>query len=1306
MSASLLSLRRVAVSVCLVLVSMCLVSLEAKKTKCQHQGYDLTSITGNDLYYDNGTVIWAIRPCGVVADPSFCADSLFEGGGEFCEGFTTISISNVSSALFLPTSREALWAQFAYEGQVGVTQFLQDGTFCNAIQADREGTIEYVCNTTATTPFISNVTEDSPCHYRAIIQTAVICSQVPPDELSITAGTNIVSPDCGGGIYNLSALTGVDIVSPLMFDSLGNANYTYLLRVCGTLSSTQCSGDSSVCQIDESATNTAEGLNYTLAIWEPTVSPVVWQYFGDNTMAAILQDGGGCGFETPNNRLTNITFVCNSSASAPAIVSALEGPPCTYVITVQTDAVCGAAFASFPAYSSSSSSSSSSATSFASSTAAGSSSSSSSPSFDLSSSSSSSYVPIAVPLTKCHHQGYDLTNLTGVDLFYDNGTVIYAIHPCGTVTDPYYCTDQFDIVRGQFCAGANTISIANPNAAFFDQAGRAALWAQLEYDGQYGVAEILQDGTYCGAIDADTEGTIIYVCNATATTPFISNVTELTTCHYQAVIQTAVICPQVPPDGVSITKHTNIISSECGGGIYNLSSISGVDIISAVFVDTASFLSANYSYVVRVCGTTSASSPCAEGASVCQLSEFENGTATGVNFTLAVWEPAVSPVVWQYLDHGIMSAILQDGEGCSFEEPADRLTNITFVCNSSATIPVIVNAVEQPLCTYTITVQTDAVCGPAFASFPPYSSSSSSSSATPFGSSSSSSSAPFSGFGSSSSSYVPISVPLKECYHQGYNLTELTGRDLYYTDGTSNYVIHPCGAVTDPAYCEDLFGVSPGEFCDGYYTISISKASNAIDLAVNRGALWAQFDYDGEVGVAQFLQDGTYCDAIQADREGTIEYVCNATATTPFISAVTEESLCHFRAVIQTAVICAQLPLTGVSMTAGTNIVSPVCGGGIYDLSALTGVDIVSPLIVDTLASVNYTYLVRVCGTLSSTQCSGDSSVCQIDESATGFSTGLNFTLAIWEPTVSPVLWQFLGEGAMAIILQDGVGCGGVTAVNRLTNITFVCDTTATTPTIVSAVEHPTCSYDITIHTNAVCGAAFQVPPPATSSSSSSATPPPSLSSSSTASAHVIGDPQFVGLLGQSYQVHGIDGAVYSLISEQAAQVNARFAFLTGPRPCPAVQPSIACWSHDGSYLSELGLFTPNAMLFVRAGPAATGFAAVELTNTSAANTATARVDDLSYEQLSSHRLTVTLGSFSLSIDNSDGFVNLACVTPLKQLPQLTSHGLLGQTHRRAKSGSSGLSGVIEGEVDDYVVEGGLFAVNDVYNRYGVASLQ
>ena len=207
----------------------------------------------------------------------------------------------------------------------------------------------------------------------------------------------------------------------------------------------------------------------------------------------------------------------------------------------------------------------------------------------------------------------------------------------------------------------------------------------------------------------------------------------------------------------------------------------------------------------------------------------------------------------------------------------------------------------------------------------------------------------------------------------------------------------------------------------------------------------------------------------------------------------------------------------------------------------------------------------------------------------------------------------------------------------------------------------------------------------------------------------VRGDPQFVGLLGQSYQVHGIDGAVYSIISEREAQVNARFSFLTGPRACPTVQQAwsesepataIQCWSHDGSYLSELALFTPSARLFIQAGTAAEGFAAVQFNATSASAST-----GLVYQQLSTHHLTVTLGSFTLHIDNSDGFVNIATVKPLVPLSQLSAHGLLGQTYVR-RGGSSGkrggAGGVIEGEVDDYVVDGGLFAVDAMYNRYGV----
>ena len=240
--------------------------------------------------------------------------------------------------------------------------------------------------------------------------------------------------------------------------------------------------------------------------------------------------------------------------------------------------------------------------------------------------------------TVCYYQGYNLTALTGSDLFYtDASGVNYAIHPCGVVVDLAYCTDT--PAGGQFCQQSTTLSIVDTSAAVFPP-NRGALWAQLELDGQFGVAQFLQDGSYCGDIEADREGTIVYVCNATATAAFISNVTELSECHYQAVIQTALLCPQVPPDGVSQAVGTNIVSAQCGGGIYDLSKLSTADIVSLPFFDTVT--TSNYQYTVRVCDTTQ-TSDCNGPTSVCQLysTDFYQNA-----LTLAVWEPATSPIIW------------------------------------------------------------------------------------------------------------------------------------------------------------------------------------------------------------------------------------------------------------------------------------------------------------------------------------------------------------------------------------------------------------------------------------------------------------------------------------------------------------------------------------------------------------------------------------------------------------------------------------------------------------------------------------
>jgi len=226
------------------------------------------------------------------------------------------------------------------------------------------------------------------------------------------------------------------------------------------------------------------------------------------------------------------------------------------------------------------------------------------------------------------------------------------------------------------------------------------------------------------------------------------------------------------------------------------------------------------------------------------------------------------------------------------------------------------------------------------------------------------------------------------------------------------------------------------------------------------------------------------------------------------------------------------------------------------------------------------------------------------------------------------------------------------------------------------------------------------------SSAALSSTPTPVMSSSTGQSAGVLGDPQFVGLRGQRYQVHGVDGAIYSLISEPALQLNARFRFLTGPRPCPVMpstgRPCEACWSHDGSYLSEVAARVKMTGEAVRAlaGNASQGFSLVEVNGaplTTSGSTATGSV-----QLLSTHELAITAGSFRIVLESVDSFVNLRSVEPTVPVAQLHSHGLLGQTWSSARYQST--LKVIEGEVDDYVLaDDDIFGTDFPFNQFDTA---
>ena len=199
----------------------------------------------------------------------------------------------------------------------------------------------------------------------------------------------------------------------------------------------------------------------------------------------------------------------------------------------------------------------------------------------------------------------------------------------------------------------------------------------------------------------------------------------------------------------------------------------------------------------------------------------------------------------------------------------------------------------------------------------------------------------------------------------------------------------------------------------------------------------------------------------------------------------------------------------------------------------------------------------------------------------------------------------------------------------------------------------------------------------------------------------VVGDPQFNGLRGQSYQVHGIDGAHYNLITSDSTQVNARFVYLQSG-VCPPLPSASNCWSHPGSYLGAVGVMElVNGVaqkLAVEAGPARRGFTNVTFNGELLTVGSTVTVGTLSVQFVDSYHLTVDTAEFSISFDNSDRFINQQ-ISSRVPLSQLSSHGLLGQTHHMRRYNSA--VKYIEGSVDDYSVsENSLWGVDFPFNQF------
>ena len=206
----------------------------------------------------------------------------------------------------------------------------------------------------------------------------------------------------------------------------------------------------------------------------------------------------------------------------------------------------------------------------------------------------------------------------------------------------------------------------------------------------------------------------------------------------------------------------------------------------------------------------------------------------------------------------------------------------------------------------------------------------------------------------------------------------------------------------------------------------------------------------------------------------------------------------------------------------------------------------------------------------------------------------------------------------------------------------------------------------------------------------------------------VIGDPQFVGLLGQSYQVHGMDDTVYNLISDRSVQVNSRFVFLSHGHCLRDGEgrPLYTCWSHAGSYLQSIALQTADGdRLLLVSGKAAAGFSDVKLggAQLSVGDEVTGRDGKLTITFTSLRSITIAnAGLWTMTLENSDGFLNIVSLSVsnwAKLVSVVKPHGLIGQTWRRDQKGDEVKQ--VEGRVDDYAEKtNDLFGCDVLYNRF------
>ena len=659
----------------------------------------------------------------------------------------------------------------------------------------------------------------------------------------------------------------------------------------------------------------------------------------------------------------------------------------------------------------------------------------------------------------CVGAGFDMTNVGNQDYTLNNyNGYNWIVHPCG------YIDNGTCAAGASFCQGNNVVSSFEPTL-------NPVLWQRISG----GVQLSVTDGAQCGSAAYGRTGVVRFLCSETAQTPYLAQINEVVGCTYVAIIYTLQACQPVNPNLITAVGEP-FASPVCGGGLFDLSTLNTADI---------PYIGNGYYWYVRPCQTVSnPNCTSAQPTSLCQYAGGGNAYSIS-NYVATTGTPTVYTLTQQGSTYGLMMQI-QDGAVCNNQFP--RVAILTFVCDTTASTPVISSIVESPIiyCHYTVTIRTTAVCGapvstngglPPNTQIPP-----------------------------TQSTALTPSTPVT-CGGAGFDVS-MSNTDLFYQQfGGYTYYLHPCGVFqgkqpcqgTNVSFCQASSDVLGNSWVVSYYNQSASQQ-------------WVQMP----TGVQLTVTDGDSCGGAAQFRYAVYNFICDTSVTgQPQLNYVYEIEECHYEAYINTIQACTFYSGLKTSLALpGSTFFSGTCGGGVFPLGGVA-----ATANTPAIASVSstelfwngsaqamptvFSYVVRPCGNVVNPACAAvnPSSFCQYQGQPPMIT--LPYSAATWSQTTAYNQWVVTNNG-ITLTIQDGSLCPVINNPPRVGIFQFVCNASATTPWLQNVQEIETCHYTATIHTTLVCPnqllIATSTPPVTTTSSGGTIVVVTNPSSSSTGS--------------------------------------------------------------------------------------------------------------------------------------------------------------------------------------------------------------